>query len=142
MTDSFLKEGVEIYLKRLKPYAKIELIELKAESFLKHNKEDAKKIEAQRIEKYLDKKLAQIFLLQESGELLDSVSFSKKLHKLDSKKIILVLGGSLGFCEDLARSHKGLSLSSLTFTHEMARLILVEQIYRAIAIEKGKDYHY
>lgn len=142
MTDSFLKEGVDIYLKRLKPYAKIEIIELKAESFLKHNKRDVKKIEAKRIERYLDKKEAHIFLLKEAGLLLDSLAFTKKLHKLESKKIILVLAGSLGFSEELMKKYKGLSLSPLTFTHEMARLILVEQIYRAIAIEKGKDYHH
>lgn len=142
MSDSFLKQGIETYLKRLKPYAKIEIIELRAEPFKKHSQKQAKQKEAERVEKYLDKKLAQVFLLEEKGELLDSVSFSKKLHKLDNDKIILVLGGSLGFSEDLSRKYKGLSLSPLTFTHEIARLILVEQIYRAISIEKGKDYHY
>ncbi len=142
MTDSFLKEGIEAYLKRLKPYVKIEIIELKSESFQKHSQRQAKQKEAQRIEKYLDKKLAQVFLLEEKGELLDSLSFSKKLHKLDSGKIILVLGGSLGFSEELSKKYKSLSLSPLTFTHEIARLIIVEQIYRAISIEKGKDYHY
>ena len=142
MSKSFLKEGVEIYLSRLKPYAKISLLELAARSFNNNNKLVAKKNEAELIEKYISKNDVEVFLLQESGRLLDSLAFSKELYKFQGRKIVLVLGGALGFNKELSLKYPSLSLSTLTFTHEMARLILLEQIYRAVSIERGKDYHY
>ncbi len=59
-----------------------------------------------------------------------------------NKKIIFVVAGALGYDRIILENQKTISLSNMTFTHEMARLILLEQIYRGICIAKGKEYHY
>jgi len=131
------------YLLRLAPYAKIDLVELPAEKFSETNHAKAMDLEAQRIDKWLAKRSeAQVYLLAEAGKLMDSRSFSEMLYS-ENKAIVLIIGGSLGFDPKLRkRFPKALSLSPLTMPHELARLVLVEQIYRAVTIEMGKTYHY
>lgn len=79
--------------------------------------------------------------MSENGEELDSIQFSKKLFSFN-EEIIFVIAGALGFDFDILGDYQKLSLSKMTFLHEMAKVILVEQIYRAVNIEKGKRYHY
>jgi len=79
--------------------------------------------------------------LSENGQEFDSVSFSKKIFSVD-QPIIFVIAGSLGFDFKILKDYNTLSLSKMTFLHEMAKVILIEQIYRAVNIEKGKRYHY
>ncbi|HZJ41812.1 MAG TPA: 23S rRNA (pseudouridine(1915)-N(3))-methyltransferase RlmH [Patescibacteria group bacterium] len=140
--SKYLNIGYAEYQKRLKPFAKLHILEIKAESFSSSNKEKAKKIESEKILKALDGLSCKIFLLTEHGSQFDSLSFSNKLDELDGKKIVFVIAGALGFSEEVVKKYPSLSLSPLTFTHEMARVILLEQIYRAICIRKGKEYHY
>jgi len=84
-----------------------------------------------------------VFVLSEEGHQFDSVSFSKELQKIGlDHEIIFVIGGPEGISIDLKKSSDFiLSLSNMTFTHEMAKLFLVEQIYRAQSIINGKKYH-
>ncbi len=130
------------YLKRLKPYARIRIEELKLESFSQSSQEVAKKEEGNRLQDYLNRKSGSaVFLLAEKGEECDSIKFSKKLFNLN-QPIILIIGGTLGFTEEIFNKYNKISLSKLTFPHELARVILLEQIYRAVTIFNNKSYHY
>lgn len=138
----FLAKAESEYLKRLKPFAKIHIEETKPESFSASNKEKAKQLETERLSKLLKESTGAVYLLTEAGTQYDSISFTKKMHCHDGEKITLVIAGSLGFDKEIVKAYPAISLSALTFTHEMARVLLLEQIYRAISIERGKDYHY
>jgi len=130
------------YLKRLRPYIKLEMLELSAEPFGKSNRAAAKRTEADKIISYLAKhQEAQVFLLDEGGRELTSEQLARELDRIQTE-IIFVIGGALGFDSGLLAKYQKISLSKLTFLHEMARVILLEQLYRAAAILRGKDYHY
>ena len=139
--NSSLLNLSEEYLKRLKPFASLKVEEIKAESFAKNNQEKIKDFESDKIEKVLNKhNKDNVFLLDENGREFDSVGFAKFLNK--SQKIIFVIAGSLGFSDKTKKKYQKVSLSQMTMPHEMARVILLEQIYRASTIINKKDYHY
>ena len=140
--SEYLDIGYKEYQKRLGPFVRLQIKEIKAEPFNISNKEKVKKIEEQKILKALEGMNEHVYLLSEHGKKFDSISFSNKLNEFDGKKIVFVIAGSLGFSDEMIKKYSCLSLSPLTFTHEMARVILLEQIYRAVCIERGKDYHY
>ncbi len=132
----------ENYLKHLKPYARIKIEEIKAEPFLTATKNKAKELESKKLQAYLNKKSdSLIFVLAEKGEESNSLDFAKKLKNI-YHPIIFVIGGSLGFTPEFFKSYNKISLSKLTFPHEMARVILLEQLYRASTIINNKEYHY
>lgn len=140
--EKYCQLGASEYLKRLKPYAKIKIEELKNESFSSSNAEKAKQLEATRIQTYLSKQTnALVFLLAENGEKVDSYVFAEILKKT-KQKVIFVIGGALGWPKDILDNYPRLSLSPLTFPHELARVILLEQLYRAVTIINNKTYHY
>lgn len=140
--EKYYQEAIFEYQKRLSQDIKLELKELPAKSFSNKNSLEIKKQESQGILDFLNKnKDSKIFLLSENGQELDSIEFSKKIFSIDSP-IILVIAGSLGFDFNILKDYNRLSLSKMTFLHEMAKVILIEQIYRAVNIEKGKKYHY
>ncbi len=140
--EKFWREAGDEYIKRLRPYAKLEIKELKPEPFSSSTKEKSKEKEGERILEFLDKqKEAMIFLLDETGEENDSFSFARKLDQQQGK-IIFVIGGALGLTSEIKKRYKKISLSQMTFPHEMARVILLEQLYRASTILNNKDYHY
>ena len=140
--ESYIKEGILEYTKRLGPFTKLKEIELKAESFSESTKEKAKNIEGKRILKALEKyEKENIFLLDENEKEYSSVEFSHLLQK--NTEIIFVTAGSLGWSDELKNSkYRKISLSKMTFPHEIAHLLLVEQIYRGITIINGKEYHH
>jgi len=140
------KNSFNEYLKRVSPYANVIVEELNPESFFDNSdKEKIKQKEGVRIKNYLDRfPTSKIFILDERGKEADSLAFSKLLFENELENIIFVVGGTLGFSKEIL-AHKNtfkVSLSKLTFPHELARVILAEQIYRAIAISKNKSYHY
>jgi len=140
--ENYFSQAANEYLKRLSPYAKIRVEELKAESFNESNKDKAKNIEGERIIFFLEKRPdSEIFILDEKGKEFTSVEFSKEIGD-ESHHFIFVIGGSLGLSEEVKKKGKNISLSKMTYPHEMARMILIEQIYRAVTIVKGKQYHY
>jgi 23S rRNA (pseudouridine1915-N3)-methyltransferase len=141
--NEFFAGAIEEYLMRLKPYASVKILELASESFSDSSREKAKKAEGEKIaaalEKYAD---ADIWLLHERGKEFDSVNFARQLDGA-GRKIVFAIAGALGFSEEvLQQKYRQLSLSKFTFPHELARLVLLEQIYRATTITKGKTYHY
>ena len=141
-----LNSLTEEYLKRLKPYARVKVFELPAFSFSSKNKEAAKNFESEKIEEFLEKEEKKnnnsgVYLLAERGkDFASSVELANWLNK--KNPLTLVIGGSLGFSDSLYNKYPQISLSKLTYPHEIARLLLFEQIYRAVTIINKKDYHY
>jgi 23S rRNA (pseudouridine1915-N3)-methyltransferase len=144
--ESFYRDAFNEYLKRLSPYARIKVEELKAEPFKSDgDKPKCKELEAERILKLLDNYAeSEIFILDERGEEFTSVELSAVFKKHQSRKIVFVVGGTLGLAEEILKNKKYhfLSLSKMTLPHELVRVVLGEQIYRVVCISLGKDYHY
>ena len=142
---NFIKAGVEEYIKRISKYTDIDLEILPDVKLTGSNTiEIIKEQEAETLLKKFPKE-AFIIALDENGKMSSSESFAKfnKQKLVKSKKIVFVIGGVYGLSERiLQRVDLELSFSKFTFTHQMIRLILLEQIYRAYTIIKGKKYHY
>jgi 23S rRNA (pseudouridine1915-N3)-methyltransferase len=144
--ERFIQEGIEKYLRYLRPYADASIKELKEEKI--QDLKDAPSIrrkEAERIFKAVPVG-AYLVSLDERGDEFTSHEFAVLLNNtLESgvREMVFIIGGAMGLDEGVvARSHKSVALSRWTFTHEMARLVLLEQLYRAFTIIKGKTYHY
>ena len=138
--EAYLNEASLEYIKRIKPYGRLVIQELKAEPFSLTTKDKAKKIEGERIQAVLERKNgAEVYLLSEHGTLFKSPEFAAKIK---DKELVLVIAGSLGFAKELESKYAKISLSPLTFPHELARVVLLEQIYRAATIINNKEYHY
>jgi 23S rRNA (pseudouridine1915-N3)-methyltransferase len=143
-TESWQKEAIHMYQTRLQAFGGIELIELQ-EGHGKTAKPDEKRTrstEAESILKGIDD-TAIVIALDQHGKTLDSLAFSKKIAEWESQShIIFVIGGSWGLDETvLKRANFTLSFSAMTFPHNLAKIVLLEQIYRAKMIETGKEYH-
>ena len=144
----FYKLGVDEYIKRLSSYCKVEVIELKDESLSdKPNESEIKKAidnEGKRVLTQL-KDNEYLISLDLNKKELDSVEFSKYLsNKLESNgsNVSFVIGGSYGLSDELKkRANDSLSLGKMTYPHQLARLILLEQIYRAFKILNNETYH-
>ena len=141
----FLKEGEAFYLDRINHYAPIEWIEVKPAKIKKgRSEEEIIRFEGEAIARKL---IARDYLvaLDRGGHQLDSKELAfwlESFYRDHSGRISFVIGGPLGLSRDLMKkAQKVLSLSRLTLTHEMSRLFLLEQIYRAFTIIKGEKYH-
>ncbi len=132
--------GVQEYAKRLSHVAKLELLEL---SESKRSGPAAKADEAQTILGKL-KPTDVLIALDERGKSLGSVAFAKWLeqHKEQGRHVVCVIGGDEGLDDTVrARAQLTLSLSAMTLPHRLARLVLMEQLYRAFSILRGEPYH-
>lgn len=141
--DKWLQEGIDEYLKRLSAFAKIQVYEVADESLKSNpNPEAVKEKEAQNIFKQL-RQDDYLILLDESGSQKTSLEFSEFLvNILAERDPVFVIGGVYGVAQSVfQRADSCLALSRFTFTHRMARLILVEQIYRAFMINANRAYH-
>lgn len=140
----FLRAGESFYLKRLRLYAPIEWIEVRPEKVTKGTLEKGiLALEGRSIEKKFHSK-DHIIVLDVAGKEYSSKALSKRIERLSWKgdDLCFVIGGPLGISNRiLERAHESLSLSRLTLTHEMSRLLLLEQLYRAFTIIKGEKYH-
>ena len=142
LKETFWREAEAEYLKRLSAFAKIEIHELREESFgEKDSPEIVKKKEAEKILSVLKKQDGLIIVLDEHGKQFSSTAFAGQIKP--AGKLTFIIGGPLGLDESVLKiANLKLSLSPLTFTHQMARVILWEQIYRAMMINNGRRYHY
>ena len=145
MTTKTWLEAENTYLTRLKPYAKVAIIEIPEEKF----SDEAERAVIQRKEaaKILAKvpRDAVLVALHEAGKGFTSPQLAKWLdeHSTRGEHIALVLGGPLGLHDDVLNAATlKLSLSPLTFPHQLARVVLDEQLYRVAMILAGKSYHY
>ncbi|HNZ06288.1 MAG: 23S rRNA (pseudouridine(1915)-N(3))-methyltransferase RlmH [Candidatus Cloacimonetes bacterium] len=141
--DRWLQEGIDEYLKRLGPYHNLNIIELPDHSRL--NSQNSELVQSREADAAL-KQIGEddyLVLLDEAGQLKSSLEFSRFLTSLsDKRRVVFLIGGAFGTHKRLKdRANQILSLSPLTFTHRMARLILIEQIYRATMIAQGRSYH-
>lgn len=145
-TENYLIEGIEIYNKRLKNYTAFEITTINVPKAVRMRPEaEQKREEAKLILKSL-KDSDYLILLDEGGKMLNSVDFSKFLDKKaleNVKNMVFLIGGPYGFDESIyQRANYKLSLSAMTFSHQMVRLFFTEQLYRAFTISKGEKYHH
>lgn len=146
--EKYLKDGIDEYAKRLSRFCDLEIIEVQDEQAPDNLSEAGEK---QIMKKEADKLLKRIkegsllVVMDVKGEKLDSEGFAAKLKSFfvsGSSHITFIIGGSLGVDEELLkRASLRLSMSSMTFPHQLARLILLEQIYRCFKINSGETYH-
>lgn len=148
LKEKYLKQGIEEYLKRLSAYAKVEVIEVadeKApENLSEAEMEEVKKKEGERILAHISQD-TYVITLEIGGKMLSSEQLAAKIDELGTygkSKIAFVIGGSLGISKEVQnRSNLALSFSKMTFPHQLMRLILLEQVYRAYRIIRGEPYH-
>jgi len=146
--EKYWNDAIAEYKKRLGRYCKIEIIEVQDEKTIDNAPlamdEKVKQKEGERILKHIDDK-AYVIALAIDGKKTDSVGFSKQIEKygIDGySHIQFIIGGSLGLSKEvLDKSDGKISFSDMTFPHQMMRVILLEQIYRAYKIKSGEPYH-
>lgn len=142
----WVKQGLDIYVSRLKhyiPFNIVEIPELKNVSAL--SKDQIKNREGELILKNL-RPSDDVILLDEHGKEYTSVEMARIIQEKISytgKDMVYVIGGAYGFSQDVyARANSKISLSRMTFSHQMVRAIFAEQLYRAFTIIKGEPYHH
>ena len=150
LKEPWLKEAEKEYTKRLKPYVKINITELNETRLPKNagpaEEEFVKSEEGKTLLTYIEKNEdAFIYALDMRGKQLTSEEFSEQMkgHAINGRsKIIFIIGGSLGLSEKV-RKKAGfvLSFSEMTYPHQMARIMLLEQLYRSQKIIRGEPYH-
>lgn len=136
--EQFFKEAINEYLKRLSKYTKLEIIEL-----IDENNGNILKKESESILKNINDK-DYVITLEIEGKEVNSLELSKKIEEtlIINSNIVFVIGGSLGLDNSVkSRSNYKLSFSKLTFPHQLFRVILLEQIYRAFKIINNESYH-
>jgi len=141
--EAWVKAGINEYAGRVKRYAPFEIAEVKEEKG--GLPEQMRQRESERIEKLLPKN-GKIILLDESGEQFTSPAFADLLAKYrdtSTPEILFAVGGAYGFSAELrSRADRLISLSKMTFTHQMIRPFFLEQLYRAFTILNNEGYHH
>lgn len=125
--DAYVSDVSNEFVKRISPYAKVEITEVSEDALKKIDNKDF------------------LIVMDEHGEEIDSVQFSKFISekKDDGTSLCFVIGGPFGLSNEIkSKAKKTISMSKMTFTHQMIRIFLLEQIYRAFAIIHGKGYHH
>ena len=146
--EKYFTMAIDEYSKRLSRYCKLNIIELPDEKTPDNASEaqelQIKKKEGERILSHI-KDQEYVIALAIQGKMLDSVELAKKIDSLGTygdSQITFVIGGSLGLADDvLKRANMKLSFSPMTFPHQLMRVVLLEQVYRAYRINCGEPYH-
>jgi len=148
LKEKYWKQAMSEYEKRLGPYSKIEIIEVPDEKAPENMSdkeiEQVKEKEGQRLLAKI-KPQATVITLEIEGKMLSSESLAKELQQRMTQgqsDFVFIIGGSNGLHDDiLKRSNYALSFSKMTFPHQMMRVVLIEQVYRAFKIMRGEAYH-
>ena len=142
----WVRQGLDIYVSRLRhyiPFSMVEIPELKNVSSL--SKDQIKTREGELVLKNI-KPTDDVVLLDEHGKEYTSVELAKVIQEKISytgKDMVFIIGGAYGFSQEVyARANSKISLSRMTFSHQMVRAIFAEQLYRAFTIMKGEPYHH
>ena len=146
--ETFLKEGIDFYVRRLQPYCTLKLVEVADEPGPDHLKEEELLLVKEKEGKRLLERIKPdqyVIALDLKGKSLSSEELAAKLEELalyGRSNLVFIIGGSYGLAQEvLKRADFSLSFSKLTFPHQLMRLILLEQIYRSFKIMKGEPYH-
>jgi 23S rRNA (pseudouridine1915-N3)-methyltransferase len=145
--DAWLRQGIDHYIKRIERYHQVNIIELKDKG--RNNRLPADRLvrqEAEDIKKSIPKGNVHIIALDVNGKSLSSTGLAGMITSLEQngiRDILWITGGAYGLDRSIVQmADTVLSLSRLTFTHDMTRLILSEQLYRACTIRNGEKYHH
>ena len=147
--EKYLTAGINEFLKRLGTFANVKIVEINEEK-MKDNPSEAEKqqvlaAEGQRLLKQVPEG-SYLFVLDVYGKAVSSEALSEKIQKLGlegKSSITFLIGGAFGLSEEVRQAADfRLSFSPMTFTHQMIRLLLVEQIYRSFKISRGEKYHW
>ena len=148
LKETYLKQGINEYLERLKPYTQIEIVEVNDEPLLNNPNngdiEIAKNKEGQKVIKLLkdNEYLIGLDLVNKQPTSEEFAKYIESKFVLGGSNISFVIGGSYGLSDELKkRCQDRIGLSNMTFLHQMTRLILLEQIYRAFKINRNEVYH-
>ncbi|MEC1470899.1 23S rRNA (pseudouridine(1915)-N(3))-methyltransferase RlmH [Bacillus haynesii] len=148
LKEKYLKQGIDEYIKRLSAYAKVDIIELPDEKAPENlSDQDMKIVKEKEGERILSKISpdAHVIALAIEGKMKSSEELADNMDRLATygkSKVTFVIGGSLGLSDAvLRRADEKLSFSRMTFPHQLMRLILLEQVYRAFRINRGEPYH-
>ena len=141
----FVQDGINVYLKKLSHYIKVDSEEIRPTKYTSGTVDQWRKQETEKILKRLDPLALNIFL-DENGKRQTSTNFADWLENqmpLGWNRINFFIGGAYGFEKSMLPSNVHfLRLSDMTFTHQMVRMILLEQLYRAFTIMRGEPYHH
>lgn len=143
--EKYLQLGIDEFLKRISPYSSIKIIEIPAEILKAEELEEkAKEIEAQKILNVI-KDNSFLITMEIKGKKFSSEEFAQKIKELNHggyNNICFAIGGSNGLHKSVSdRANLKTSLSDMTFTHQLARFLILEQIYRAFKIINNEPYH-
>ena len=143
--EKFLKDGIDEFLKRLNPYATVEIVELSPVEIKDENlTQKALEQEGEKILSHI-KNDSYVITMEILGKQLSSEDFAQKINEITNSgtsELVFVIGSSCGLASTIStRANFKLSMSKMTFLHQFARLLLVEQIYRAFKILKNETYH-
>lgn len=147
--EKYLRDGIAEFTKRLKPFTQIEFLEINEEK-MKDNPSPAEKAAVLKAEgERLLKKVpagSYLIVLDVVGKAISSEELSQKIDTLTlngHSHITFLIGGAFGLSQEICnRADERISFSRMTFTHQMIRLLLIEQIYRAFKISRGEKYHW
>lgn len=145
-SDSYIIEGIEKYTKRLKHYTSFEIIEIpEVKGFNTKGKDVLKEEEAKLFLAKIDKN-DYLILLDENGKHKTSMEFADSIQNKMNRSIssiVFLVGGPFGFSQTMYdRADEKMSLSKMTFSHQMIRLFFIEQLYRSFSILRGEKYHH
>jgi len=149
--DQHLKALIEDFIQRIQSFTRLEIIEVNPERVIERedgaSRKLIKELEGRKIIKILENipavKQPYLIVLDENGTTMDSLQLADRIKQKEiEQNIIFIIGGTYGLSDEVKKKASTvLSFSRMTFTHEMIRLFLVEQIYRAMTINKGMPYH-
>jgi 23S rRNA (pseudouridine1915-N3)-methyltransferase len=139
-------EGCDDYLNRLRRHLHVEVVEVPEEDMNRRSQEEVLATEGERLLKRLPAEAYVVALDREKGKQLSSEDLARKLAALGvsgRSHVAFVLGGPLGLSPRvLSRADERLSFGNITLPHALARVVLLEQLYRAVKIERGEKYHW
>lgn len=142
--ETYIREGINEFLKRITPYSPIRIIEIDAETVKKNCEQKCVEAEGEKILSQISEH-AFVIAMEVTGKSLSSEKFAsliKDINNSGANQAVFVIGGSHGLSDAVRkRADVQISLSAMTFPHQLIRLFLVEQIYRAFKIANNEPYH-
>lgn len=144
--ESYLQNGIDLYMQRLKNYTTVDVMTINVPKNVRQRSVNEQKTEEAKLILQVLTNEDVLVVLDEQGKEYHSVNFSKFIAQKQNasvKRLVFLIGGPFGFDQNIyARANDKLSLSQMTFSHQMIRLFFLEQLYRAYTILKGEKYHH